>query len=69
MNEGSSVQHGSTDGNHEHGRTRMKAARRVLLLGWLGVGLALAAPACSSPTAPRMPEVEEEEPPDPPEDS
>lgn len=43
-------------------------SRRLLLFGWLALGLSVTAVACSSPTAPRLPEVEEEEPPDPPEE-
>ncbi|HSK19584.1 MAG TPA: hypothetical protein VK912_10595 [Longimicrobiales bacterium] len=45
-----------------------KWARRLVLLGWMGIGLAIFAPACSNPTAPRLPEAEEDQDTVPPED-
>lgn len=44
-------------------------ARRLVLIGSVGVALSIMATACSSPTAPRLPETEEEEDTDPPDDS
>lgn len=46
----------------------IKWVRRLVLLGALGVGLSILAPACSNPSAPPLPEAEEEQDTVPPED-